>query len=174
MRPSRSRAMVFLLCLLPLCSHAQTPTPLAEWQFSAGQALMARFVDKPPKWQRTITAGVEATPRYEGASAYELLPALEIELRYRDIGFASTAEGVGVNLLQSRNYRAGVVAGFDLGRDETNNPHLRGLGDIAPAPVLKFFGEYVIFPVVLRATGRHNLGGGGGWDSDISAYLQLF
>lgn len=167
------RRALALLCLSPLAAQAQTPTALAEWQFSAGQALMPRFVEEIPQWQRVVGAGVVALPRFEGARAYTVMPALNLELRYRDRAFASTAEGLGVNLFSSRNYRAGIAAGFDLGRDETDNPVLRGLGDIKPAPVAKAFGELVLFPVVLRGVVRHNLGGGGGSDADLSAYMPL-
>ena len=161
------------LASLPGMVQARSPAGLAEWQFSAGQALMPHFVEAIPKWQRVVSGGVVALPRYEGATAYTVMPALNLELRYKDLAFASTSEGLGVNLLHSRNYRAGVALGFDLGRDETRNPHLTGLDDLQPAPVLKFFGEYVIFPVVLRTAVSHQLGAGGGWDADVGAYMPV-
>lgn len=156
-----------------LAAPARADMPIAEWQYSAGQVLQGYFQQPLPTWQGLVSAGPALLPSYEGSSAYRTLPGLTLEMRYRDLAFASTAEGLGVNLLRGRRYRAGLAAGFDLGRDEDDDPRLRGLGDIDPAAELKLFGEYVLFPVVLRADLRRNLGSGGGWSADLAAYLPV-
>lgn len=61
---------------------------------------------------------------------------------------------------------AGVSIGYDLGRRESDDlGHLHGLGTIAPAPIFKVFGSYVIskdFPLVMRVDIRQIVGGADG------------
>jgi outer membrane scaffolding protein for murein synthesis (MipA/OmpV family) len=164
-------------CLLALASAfdaaAQTPSPLAEWQYSAGRVLEPYFVDTPPRWERMAGAVVEAQPDYEGAHRFRLQPGLVAEVRYKDLAFASTAEGIGVNLLRHKGRRAGVAITYDIGRDADQDDALSGMGDLKPAAEGKLFAEVVFFPVVLRADARKSFGGGGGWTGDLSAYLPV-
>lgn len=75
-----------------------------------------------------------------------------MDIRYRDLAFASTGEGIGVNVVQGPNWRASISAVYDLGRRGHDNPsRLNGLGNINPAPELKLAAEYVVskeFPLV--------------------------
>jgi outer membrane scaffolding protein for murein synthesis (MipA/OmpV family) len=169
-----SPSVVCLLILAALCaSPARAGMPLGEWQYSAGQSLLPYFTDETPRWQRLASAGVVALPRYEGASAYRAMPSVTLEARYQDLWYASTAEGLGVNLLRGRGYRAGTSLGFDLGRDADVDHRLRGLDDLDPAAEAKLYGEVVLFPVVLRADARRILDGRAGWSADFSAYLPV-
>lgn len=159
---------------IPVAAQAQTPSPLAEWQYSPGHVLQSMFVPDTPKWERTFGLATEALPKYEGANAYRIEPGPTFDVRYYDIAFASTGEGFGVNVFHGRGYRAGAALTYDLGRDQDDDHHLKGLGDIAPSAEIKLFGEYVIFPLVLRADARYGfLGGHGGWIGDVSAYLPI-
>lgn len=164
---------VALAGLLAHAVQAQTPSPLMEWQYSAGVPLMVRFLEPLPKWQVTLGPAFEIRPDYEGASTYRVDPGATIDLRYRDLLFASTGEGIGVNVFSSRLYRAGVAIAYDLGRDDHDSDRLRGLGDIGWAPEPKLFGELVLFPVVLRADIRRAIGGHDGWIGDLGAYMPI-
>ena len=63
-----------------------------------------------------------------------------INVRYKDLWFASVGEGLGVNLLHGDHYRGGLAITYDLGRLEENDiSHLHGLGDINRAPAVKAF-----------------------------------
>lgn len=165
-------ALLLLASLWPCLSQAQTPSALAEWQYSAGEALMPIFMEIP-EWRRVAGIGAQGVARYEGATRYRPGPAATFDLRYRDIAFASVAEGLGINLLHGKGYRAGVAATFDMGRDADDDPALSGMGDLDLAGELKAFGEYVIFPVVLRADVRRTFGGKGGVTGDFSVYLPV-
>jgi outer membrane scaffolding protein for murein synthesis (MipA/OmpV family) len=96
---------------------------------------------------------------------------------YRDLAFASVGEGIGLNLLRGEKYNAAVSVGYDLGRPMSDDyRHLRGLGDISAAPVLKLFGFYVVskaFPLVLRADARRVVGGADGLLGDLEAFMPL-
>jgi outer membrane scaffolding protein for murein synthesis (MipA/OmpV family) len=168
--------IVFCVCLART-AFSQTPSPLQEWQYSRGWALLKLFeLDEP---ERLILTGLAAErgPLYEGASSYRTRGGPVFEFRYRDVAFASVGEGVGVNVLRGRNYLAGVSLGYDLGRHVADDSvHLRGLDNISSALVMKLFGSYTIsreFPLVLRFDMRKYVGGAAGMEGDLGAYLPL-
>jgi outer membrane scaffolding protein for murein synthesis (MipA/OmpV family) len=174
---TRFGLLIVVSLLASWAARAQTPAPLQEWQYSAGIALEKMFEPTIPKWSGELGLSSETRPLYEGSKTYRTLIGPVINVQYFDIAFASVGEGLGVNLLRGENYRAGVALGYDLGRRaEDDLSHLKGLGNISPAPVLKLFGSYVFskdFPLVLRADARQFLGGADGAVADFSAYLPL-
>jgi outer membrane scaffolding protein for murein synthesis (MipA/OmpV family) len=166
-----------ILSGVPRLGYAQTPSPLQEWQYSGGVALYKMYEPNTPEWQIETGLAVEPRPLYEGAKTYRVLVGPVIDIRFRDLAFASVGEGLGVNLLRGENYRAGIALGYDLGRLARDDlTHLKGLGDVSAAPVVKLFGSYVIsksFPLVLRADVRQFVGGADGVAGDVEAYLPL-
>jgi len=169
---------VFAICVvLPMAARAQTPSPLQEWQYPGGVMLEKLFDVHVPEWQFVLGAGTALKPIYDGARTYDVSAGPVIDIRYRDIAFASDGEGIGVNILRGDNYRAGIALAYDLGRRVEQYPsHLQGLGDIEPAPVVKLFASYAIsksFPLVLRVDVRRVVGGADGWIGDLSAYMPL-
>jgi outer membrane scaffolding protein for murein synthesis (MipA/OmpV family) len=166
--------LALLFTLLAGQAGAQTPSPLAYWQYSVGELLSAAE-ERPPgtNWDVTVGGGAMGVPRFEGARHYRGEPSLIVDIRYRDIAFASDGEGVGVNLLHGKNYRAGVAVGYDLGRDQHDDPRLKGLGNIDPAPEGKLFAEYFLLPVVISVTLHQAVGGHDGLLGDIGAYIPL-
>ncbi len=157
---------------------SQTPSPLQEWQYSGGVPLEKLFApDQIPDWRVVTGLAAEHQPLYDGSQAYRVVGGPVINVRYRDIAFASTGEGLGVNIIHGTNYRAGLAVGYDLGRHvEDDIAHLHGLGDISPAAVVKAFASYVVskdFPLVLRADVRQVVGGADGLVGDLAAYMPL-
>lgn len=173
MRVVAACALLALLCTFMGSAHAQTPNPLNEWQYSAGVVLKKRFDPNPPHWDILLGGGGEFLPRFEGSGNYYFEPGPTIDIRYRDLAFFSTGEGLGINLLRGRDYRAGLALVYDLGRQEGTYYRLQGRRDLSPAAAFKVFGEYVFFPVIVRGDVRHNLGGVGGWIGDASMYLPV-
>jgi outer membrane scaffolding protein for murein synthesis (MipA/OmpV family) len=171
--------VVFSICLLlafltmPTIGLAQTPSPLASWQYSAGEVLVKLYDDPLPEWRVTLGLTGTVTPKYEGADSYHVMPGGIVDIRFRDIAFFSVGEGLGVNLLRGDTYRAGVAVSYDLGRNDNDDPRIRGLGDIDPAPEAKVFGQVFILPVVLSFDIRRGIGGHDGWIGDLSAYMPL-
>ncbi|GGF27914.1 hypothetical protein GCM10011611_37380 [Aliidongia dinghuensis] len=154
-------------------ARAQTPSPMAEWQYSAGVPLQSLFQGTPPDWQIEVGPAADLQPLYPGAGKYRVEIGPDIDVRYKDQVFFSTGEGLGVNLLIDKTYRIGASLGLDMGRQADSATRLHGTGDIGYAPVPKLFAEYVIFPVVLRADVRRALGGVDGFAGDLSAYLPV-
>lgn len=165
---------LFFAVVLAPQALAQTPSPMAEWQYSAGIPLRPMFTDEVPDWQIEVGAAGVVQPLYPGAGKYRLVPGPDIDVRYKDKAFFSIGEGLGVNLFSGKTYRVGAALGFDLGREADSATRLRGTGDIGLAPVPKLFAEYVLFPVVLRADVRRALGGVDGWMGDFSAYMPVW
>lgn len=164
--------MVLATGCLTAPALAQTPDPLANWQYSVGEVL-APLGGPVPEWRVILGGGAELQPLYEGSKRYQVLPSLDIDVRYRDIAFLSDGEGLGVNLLRGQTYRAGVALAYDLGRDHHIEHRLAGLGNVDPAPEGKLFAEYFLLPVVLTADLRKAFGGHDGIIGDLGAYVPL-
>jgi outer membrane scaffolding protein for murein synthesis (MipA/OmpV family) len=157
--------------------RAQTPSPLQEWQYSSGVALDKLFEPNPPDWRVVMGAAVEHKPLYDGAELTRTIAGPVINVRYKDLWFASIGEGLGFNLWNGGHYRAGLALAYDLGRYVHDDvTHLTGLGDLKIAPAPKAFISYVIsksFPLVVRADVRQIIGGADGMVADIDAYMPL-
>jgi outer membrane scaffolding protein for murein synthesis (MipA/OmpV family) len=184
LRPSRIDARLrpgsllgALLILAPAWAAAQTPSPLQEWQYSGGIALEKLFEPNLPDWRVVLGTGVEDKPLYDGATLTRTSAGPVINVRYKDLWFASVGEGLGVNLLHGDHYRGGLAITYDLGRLEENDiSHLHGLGDINRAPAVKAFMSYAVsrsFPLVVRADVRQIIGGADGLMADLDAYMPL-
>ena len=176
-----SRRLVYLAfslwACIPSLAQAQTPSPLEEWQYSSGIVLEKMFKPDIPEWRVLLGLGAEDRPLYDGAERTKIAGGPVINVRYRDTWFASVGEGIGVNVLHGDNYRAGVLLGYDLGRQVSEDyTHLHGLGDIGRAPVVKVFASYAVskeFPLVLRGDVRQIVGGADGLEADLGAYMPL-
>jgi outer membrane scaffolding protein for murein synthesis (MipA/OmpV family) len=176
-----SRAVLFILLTIAFIApaiafiapaSAQTPLPLAYWQYSAGEVLVP--LEGPiPKWRTIVGTGTMVRPAYEGARRYIFQPDLILDLRYRDLFFLSAGEGLGVNLLRGHTYRAGIAVSYDLGRSDDSDGHLRSLRNISPAPEAKLFGEVALLPFVLTGAVRQGIGGHDGLIADFGAYVPL-
>lgn len=172
-------AVILLLigcfCCRPALS--QTPSPLQEWQYSGGIILSRLFQPDQPEWRTLTGVAADLQPAYDGARAYRLIGGPVIDVQYRDLAFASTGDGLGVNVLKGAYYRVGVSLTYDLGRlERADYTNLRGLGNIHEAPAAKIFASYVFskdFPMVARMDIREIMGGVGGAVADVGAYMPL-
>ncbi len=169
-----------LIPLLALCGSragfAQTPSPLQEWQYPGGIILESLYEPEIPQWRRILGVAASVEPIYDGSHAYRVEGGPVINIRYRNIAFASVGEWIGVNLIHARHFRVGVALGYDMGRQSSSDYRLRGLGDIEPAAVPKAFAEWALsryFPLILRADIRRIIRGGDGYVGDVEAYMPL-
>ena len=179
MRMARQLAVVMLVLLG--CSlhpaHAQTPSPLQEWQYSGGIILARLFEPDLPEWRVILGTAAQVQPAYDGSRAYRVQGGPVINIRYRDIAFISTGEGLGFNFLRGDHYQVGVAMAYDLGRQEKEDyANLRGMGNISAAPVAKIYGTWVLsrkFPMILRVDARQFVGGAQGAVGDAGVYIPL-
>jgi outer membrane scaffolding protein for murein synthesis (MipA/OmpV family) len=170
-------AFACILCCVPSSAWAQTPSPLQEWQYSSGIALEKLFEPNLPDWRMVVGVSGVHRPLYDGAELTRNQAGPVINIRYKDLWFASIGEGLGVNLWTGPHYRAGLALTYDLGRYVHDDvTHLTGLGDIKIAPAAKAFISYAMsksFPMVVRADVRQIIGGADGIVADIGAYMPL-
>lgn len=186
--PLRARLGMLLALFAPLFAtlfatfytsqaHAQTPSPLPEWQYSVGVPLRKLYAPDIPTWEVRVGAAMTVRPRYEGANDYYILGGPSIDVRYKDLAFASTGEGIGFNAIHTERVRMGLAITYDMGRREKkDHDHLAGMGNIGIVPETKIFAEYVVskeFPLVIRANIRRQLGGSDGWIGDVGAYMPM-
>ncbi len=156
---------------------AQTPSPLAEWQYSSGIQLQRLFEPTIPNWQVEIGLGSQYSPVADGINRYQVQAGPAIDIRYKDIAFLSTGEGLGVNMFSFRHISFGAAVTYDLGRSpHADGKALSGLGTIHPAPEAKIFATTVLsesFPLTIRVDGRRQIGATNGYIGDIGAYLPM-
>jgi outer membrane scaffolding protein for murein synthesis (MipA/OmpV family) len=104
-------------------------------------------------WDITLGIGVAGVPTYPGAENYRASPIPLVSVKYRDLFFLSPG-GLGMNAVNWRGFRAGPVIGYRGGRDQSDDAHLNGLGDIQPSATAGGFVAYGIGPFEIAATVR--------------------
>jgi outer membrane scaffolding protein for murein synthesis (MipA/OmpV family) len=164
-----------VLALIACAANAQTPSPLLEWQYSGGIILERVFEPTPPDFHAVVGLGAEVQPAYEGSRAYKVRGGPALDIRYRDLAFVSTGDGIGYNVIRRRGLELGLSIAYDSGRKERlDYGNLRGMGDKPISAVPKVFVAWVVsdrFPVVVRADVRQLLRSGGGTVGDFGFYL---
>ncbi|MBB4843638.1 outer membrane scaffolding protein for murein synthesis (MipA/OmpV family) [Paucibacter oligotrophus] len=90
----------------------------------------------------TVGVGALYSSKYRGSKAQEwrVLPLLDY--RWSNGFFAGTRNGLGYDFSRSEGEQYGLRITADLGRDETDNPRLTGLGDIQIRPEIGGFFNY--------------------------------
>jgi outer membrane scaffolding protein for murein synthesis (MipA/OmpV family) len=133
--------------LLPHAAHAQTIEEEALEQRGFGQEA------EPGKWSVNLGAGLGEAPTYLGANSYRarLIPFALIN--YGNLLFLGPM-GLGINVINQDGLRAGPILGFVPGRNPSDDPHLTGLGDIAPSVAAGVFATYRSGPFRISGTLR--------------------
>jgi outer membrane scaffolding protein for murein synthesis (MipA/OmpV family) len=168
---------IVLLVACPITSQAQTPSPLQEWQYSGGLILQRMFESDMPTLSAVAGLGAELQPAYEGSRAYKVRGGPIFDIRYKDLAFVSTGDGIGYNLVHRRGLELGLSLAYDLGRQERlDYSNLRAMGDKRLSAVPKAFITWVVsdhFPLVVRADVRQLLREGGGAVGDLGLYMPM-
>jgi hypothetical protein len=132
-----------------------------EWQYSGGLILERMFESEAPEIHAVLGAGTELQPAYDGSRAYKVRGGPAIDVRYHDVVFISTGDGIGYNFVHRRGLEAGVSLAYDLGRKERLDfSNLTGIGDKAMSAGPKALVSWVVsdrFPVVVRSDLRYLL-----------------
>lgn len=172
--------VVGLAALWCAAASAQTPSPFPYWA-NAGGVVMRPLAGPPPEWETVIGGGFVVMPAYEGSHTYRPLPAPEIDIRYYDLAFISSGDGIGVNLLHGQNYRAGVAISYDVGRQHDYSSRLAGTGNISPTPEMKLFaeayfkpfGDALPLPIAVTSDVRQAAIGHQGMIGDLGVYMPI-
>jgi outer membrane scaffolding protein for murein synthesis (MipA/OmpV family) len=104
-------------------------------------------------WDITLGAGIAGVPKYPGAKDYHAQPLPLVSVTYRNTFFFGPS-GLGMNAINWNGFRAGPVLGFQGGRNQSDDPHLKGLGDIQPSLTAGMFASYRMGPFEVGGTVR--------------------
>jgi outer membrane scaffolding protein for murein synthesis (MipA/OmpV family) len=104
-------------------------------------------------WNITLGMGAGYSPRFEGAKSYHFTPIPYGSVSYAGIG-ALGPEGIGANVLRAGGFRLGLLVGYSGGRDQSDDPHLNGLGNISGSLQMGGYAAYQWNAFELRAQAR--------------------
>jgi len=115
---------------------------IAKWQPLILIALVpcAHAVEVNDSWDVTLGAGVASFPKFPGSDTTQIQPVPIVSVKYKQFfiggGAGDGQGGFGVNLFEDSHWRLGAIGSFGLfkPRKESDDPHLRGLGDINSSP----------------------------------------
>lgn len=93
-------------------------------------------------WNFVLGGGAFVRPSYEGSDKFSVSPLPFVSINWRDRVFLDMERGIGVNVIRTDALRLGVSVGLAPGRDEDDEDHLKGLGDIDTAARGHVFGSY--------------------------------
>ncbi|WP_179221769.1 MipA/OmpV family protein [Inquilinus limosus] len=113
-------------------------------------------------WSFVLGGGALVRPSYEGSDKFSVSPLPFVSINWRDRVFLEMGRGLGVNVVRTDALRLGVSVGLAPGRDEDDEDHLRGLGDIDAAARGHVFGSYSFGMVQLGLDVSKDFGGSEG------------
>jgi outer membrane scaffolding protein for murein synthesis (MipA/OmpV family) len=116
-------------------------------------------------WNASVGAGVVLAPVFAGSGEGKVrgLPLIDIS-RPDSPFFLNTYKGLGAKFSPAPGWEAGMALQYVPGRDEGDDSHLRGLGDIDDTAGIDAFASYALNEQVkLEGDIRQELGGSEGW-----------
>jgi len=146
--------------------------------YTQAAALELPRTPTPESWQITLGAAPVVSPVYSGSQDYGFSIYPDIRLRYEDKFFASIPEGMGYNVINTKEWKSGPLIKLRFGRKEDTGGSiflisgetdaLKGMGDIDPAGEAGGFVEYRSREWGTRLEIRQGFGGHDGLIGDIN------
>jgi MipA family protein len=118
--------------------------------------------DKPSKdWTFMLGGGAMYAPDYEGSNDYKVLPIPIVEVSWRDRVRLTTKGGPGILVTPFATDAVKVDLGlrYDMGRKESSNDALKGLGNVDGGAVAVVRFGYEMGPVGFGLEVARDLGG---------------
>jgi len=108
----------------------------------------------------TVGGGAGVVPTYEGSKQFKAVPLPLIDIRglADDRIFISSLRGIGVNVIDWGDLRAGLAIGYRGGRSSSDSDRLRGLSDISGGAVATGFVTYELRPFAFELKGQNIFG----------------
>lgn len=171
-RLSPSRRPLFALALAAGLAAGTTAATAAE--------IVDQQLERPPVttpsasgWDVTLGLGGGYAPKFEGASRYHAVPIPYASISYAGVGSVGP-EGFNANVIRSGGFRAGLLVGYSGGRDQSDDPHLHGLGDIEASVQMGGYLAYQWNAFEVRAAVRQAVThSGNGLDGTLGATYTL-
>ncbi|MGK9165029.1 MipA/OmpV family protein [Inquilinus limosus] len=126
-------------------------------------------------WTFVLGAGARVALSYEGSDKFSVSPGPFVAINWRDRVFLDMEHGLGVNVVRTETLRLGLSVNFAPGRDEDDEDHLKGLGDIDPAARGRVFASYSVGMVQFGIDVAKDFGGSEGLQvrPDVSVKVPL-
>lgn len=122
-------------------------------------------------WNVVVGAGAMYTPKFEGSDEFEVRPIPVFSARIGD-RVSIDPTGLIVDVLQSNGFTFSIKGGYELGRDEDDSDHLRGLGDVDAGGVIGGKVSYQLGPAELYASIDKTIGGSDGLVGKFGANIS--
>jgi outer membrane protein len=125
--------------------------------------IISETPDAGPQSKRlsvVVGLGASVGPAYGGSEVTRVAPIPYVDVRGLLGGrlYISDVNGLGLNLVDTGSFRAGLNVGDAPGRKSNVDAHLRGLPDIGESASIGGFIAYWSKPVALQATLAHRVG----------------
>lgn len=112
----------------------------------AAQETDSTATPSDPAWKVSIGPGAYLAPIYPGARHLKIYPFPSLDISYKDRIFSQGPDVLGINVLTAENYHVGASLSFDFqSRSVSDDPRLRGLGDVDDGPKLRLFADYTLW-----------------------------
>jgi outer membrane protein len=125
--------------------------------FSRFDYIAERFSE----WKVILGGGAIIAPKFEGAKDVKVIPVPLFKARFADRVNVDPL-GVSVEVLQTESFTLAARGGYELGRDDGDDRHLRGLGDVNAGGVVGATAAYALGPVKFTAALDKTVGGSEG------------
>lgn len=113
--------------------------------------------DLPEGLDLVLGGGVGYAPEYLGSDDYQAIFLPLVKIVYQDTFFLTTKDGLGVNLIKGDNYTAGLSVTYSNERDDGDDSHINGMGDIDWTLNGGAFAIYEHGPFFGRVRAHHDL-----------------
>ncbi len=125
----------------------------------------------------SVVVGVGALlgPVYPGSKKYRVSPLPYVDVRGLLGGriYISDLSGLGINVVDTGSFRAGINLNVAGGRQSKDDPHLKGLPDIGEAGSVGGFIAYWIKPFSFQADIARRVGSHPGTAADVGAAYSV-
>jgi MipA family protein len=155
-------SVFFPLRLLALAAPALLALPAAAQDPDNETLGISTTPDAEPNKAVSVTLGAGAgmMPAYEGSKNFKAVPFPLIDIRglADDRIFVSSLRGIGVNVVEWGDLRAGVAVSYQGGRSSHDDDRLRGLSDISGGAVASGFVTYSLKPFAFELKAQNIFG----------------
>lgn len=160
-----SRACVCALALMipmhPGIAQAADPALSPDEAATPHPSRWARFEQKLAGWQVVVGAGAIIAPTYEVGDSFEVTPVPFVSATMFDM-LTLDPGGASISVMSRGPFELDARLGYDTGRQEDDDDHLKGMGDIDFGVVVGAKASLQFGPVEFFAQADRTIGGSEG------------
>jgi outer membrane scaffolding protein for murein synthesis (MipA/OmpV family) len=124
------------------------------------------------EWNVILGAGFRVEPKYEGAKDFKIMPVPMITADFGDY-VSLDPMGLTINAWKYEGFSVRGRLGYDMGRNASDDNHLRGMGDISAAAVLGGELVYELMPLEFKFSVDKIMGGSDGLTAKLGTALMV-